>query len=166
MRRSIFFILLAGLIFALPLFALPSTRVLAAKEVVITITEPEFNKFLLKMRKNPVITKLEADIIDGGIIVTVTTKDPFMPVHEEHFGVLIRDGKVVTEAGKFVIPGVGGLGYEDVQKLIPDYVPVLDQNAKTLGKYVLDRIKAKAGTRYTPVSVTTGEDKVVIVVNK
>ncbi len=166
MRRSILFVLLAGLILALPLFALPGTRVSAAREVVITITEPEFNKFLLRVRKAPTIAKLQADIIDGGIIVTVTSKDPLRLAYEEHYGVLIRDGKVVTEAGKFVIPGYGGLGYEDVQRLIPEYVPILDQNAKILGKYVLDRVKAKAGTRYTPVSATTGNDKIVIVVTR
>jgi hypothetical protein len=166
MRRSIFFTLLAGLIVVLSLFALPGARVSAAREVVVTITEREFNQFLSKVRKDPHIAKLQADIIDGGIIMTVTLKTATMPVYQEHYGVLIRDAKVVTEAGKFFIPGYGGLGYEDVRALIPEYIPVLDHNAKTLGKYVLDRIRAKAGTRYTPVSVTTGEDKVVIVVNK
>jgi len=165
MRRSILFTLLVALIAALPLFAAP-TQVKAAKEVVITITEVEFNQFLAKVRKPATITKAEANFIDGGIILAVSTTSKIIPIYQEHYGVLIRDGKIFTEAGVFVIPGIGGLGYEDVKKLIPALVPILDNNAKVLGKYVLDRVKAKAGTRYTPVSVATSEDKIVIVVTK
>lgn len=94
------------------------------------------------------------------------TKWTDLPEYHEHYGVLIRDGKVVTEAGVFSIPGFGGMGYADIKAAIPELIPVLDQNAKLMNRFVQKQISAKAGTRYTPVSVTTGSDKVVIVVSK
>jgi len=167
MRRSILLALLAALLVVSSIVAAPSTVVVAkGTQVVVTITVEEINAFLVDVAKDDDILKLEARIIDGGIIMTVTTDFKDLPVWEEHYGVLIRDKAVVTEAGKFVIPGIGGLGFEDIQKLIPDLVPFLKNNARVLGRYVLRRIRLKAGSVYTPVSVTTGDGKVVIVVTR
>jgi hypothetical protein len=58
------------------------------------------------------------------------------------------------------------LGYEFIKQLIPDLIPILDHNAQVLSRYVLRQVTAKAGTRYSPQSVTTGDDKIVIVVNR
>ncbi|CAG0993998.1 hypothetical protein ANRL4_02646 [Anaerolineae bacterium] len=168
MHSSLGKIILIGVVAVLCLAALPAVPAAAvpsAKEITITITEAQFNKYLPTVKAKQE-KKLEADIIDGGIIVKVFTRWTDLPEYHEHFGVLIRDGKVVTEAGVFSIPGLGGLGYADIKGTIPELIPVLDHNAKIMNRFVQKQISAKAGTRYTPVSVTTGNDKVVIVVSK
>lgn len=161
-------LLLIAAVVLLSLFALPETYApvdAAGKQITITITEAQFTKYLQSVRSRE-IKKLEADIIDGGIIVKITTRWIDVPVYHEHYGVLIRDGKLVTECGVVDIPDVGALGYADVQQIVPDLIPVLDHNAKVMDRFVQRQVTAKAGRRYTVESVATGEDKVVIVVNR
>lgn len=136
-----------------------------ARQITITITEAQFNRYLASVRPRS-IRKLEADIIDGGIIMKVTTSFRDLPEYHEHYGVLIRDNEVVTEAGVFSIPGYGGIGYADIKQLIPSLVPLLNQNARVINRFVQRQISAKARTCYKPESVTTGGDQVVIVVSK
>lgn len=137
----------------------------AAKQITITITEAQLNKYLPTVKPRDV-TGIEADIIDGGIIIKLTIDDPFLPEYREHYGILNRENKISVEAGVFDIPGLGALGYEDIKQLIPELVPQLDHNAKVLNKYVNKQVSAKAGTRYTIDSITIGNDEVVIVVTK
>ena len=161
-------LLLSVIVLSLPLIALPASRAEAQparKQITITITEAQFNKYLPTVK--PVGSKsISADIIDGGIIVKIYTRWADLPEYHEHYGVLIRDGKLVTEAGVFDIPGVGSLGYAEIKQLIPSLVPLLDHNAKVMNRFVLRQVSAKAGSRYQVESVTTGNDKVVIVVSK
>jgi hypothetical protein len=164
--RSRLILLIVTLVCALSFVVAPGTVTQAAgKQITITITEAQFNKYLATVRGRD-IKKLTADIIDGGIIVKVNTKWSDLPEYHEHYGVLIRDGKIVTEAGVFDIPGVGALGYADVKQIVPDLVPYLDHNAKIMHTFVLRKIAAKAGSRYKVESVTTGNDQVVIVVTR
>jgi hypothetical protein len=161
-------LLIAVLVVIIPLITLPATSVEArpaVKQITITITEAQLNKYLPSVRPST-IKKIAADIIEGGIIVKMYTRWTDLPEYHEAYGVLIRDGKVVTEAGVVNIPGVGALGYEVIKQKIPSMIPTLDHNAKIFSRYVLRQVSAKAGSRYTPVSVTTGNDKIVIVVSK
>ena len=144
----------------------PAQARVDAKKITITITEAQFTKYLNGV-KGRGVTKMDADIVDGGVIVKFISRDNDGMEVWEHFGVLIRDGKIVTEAGVISFPDIGaGMGYEDVKNLIPELIPILDHNASILGRYVTRQVSAKAGTRYTPESTTLAEDKLVIVVNK
>jgi hypothetical protein len=137
----------------------------AQKQYTITITEAQFNKYLPTVK--PRISRaIAADIIDGGIIVKIYTIFTDIREYHEHYGVLVRDGKIVVEAGVFDIPGVGALGYANVKQLIPALIPTLDHNARIMNRFVLRQVSAKAGSRYKVESITTGNDQVVIVVSK
>lgn len=167
-QRFRFLFIVAVLTFIVSLIAWPAGSVAAhpaARQITITITEAQLNRYLPSVRPSG-IKKIVADIIDGGIIVKMYTNQPELPEYHEHYGVLIRDGKISTEAGVVDIPGVGALGYADIKKIAPQLIPILDYNAQVIGRYVLRQVSAKAGTRYTPVSVTTGNDQVVIVVSR
>lgn len=159
---------IAFFVVVFPLIASPMSAVEAkpaAKQITITITEAQLNRYLPSVRPRA-IKNIVADIIDGGIILKMYTRWADLPEYHETYGVLIRDGKVVTEAGVINVPGVGAMGYEFIKQLIPSLVPILDHNAQVLSRYVLRQIAARAGTRYTPVSVTTGDDKIVIIVTR
>lgn len=161
-------LLIAALAFLLPLAALPNTSVEAqpaGRQITITITEAQFNKYLPTVKPRSA-RSIAADIIEGGIIVKVQTIWPDLPTYHEHYGVLIRDGKVVTEAGVIDFPGIGAMGYSDIKRFIPSVIPTLDHNARVMNRFVLSRISAKAGSRYKVESVTTTNDQVVIVVRK
>jgi len=161
-------LVIAALVFTLSLIAIPNTGVEAkpaARQVTITITEAQFNRYLPTVKSRN-MTRVVADIIDGGIIVKIYTRFVDLPEYHEHYGVLIRDGQVFTEAGVVDIPGVGALGYADIKQLIPDLIPTLDHNAQVMQRFVLRQIQAKAGRRYKAESVTTGNDKIVIVVTR
>jgi hypothetical protein len=86
----------------------------AAKQITITITEAQLNKYLPTVKPRDV-KGIEADIIDGGIIIKLTIDDPFLPEYREHYGILNRENKISVEAGVFDIPGLGALGYEDIK---------------------------------------------------
>jgi hypothetical protein len=163
-----FALLIAALALLVVLVPLPNIGVEARpaqKQYTITITEAQFNKYLptVKPRNSRTVV---ADIIEGGIIVKIYTTFINLPEYHEHYGVLVRDGKIVTEAGVIDIPGVGALGYANVKQLIPELIPGLDHNARIMNRFVLRQVSAKAGSRYTVDSITTGNDKVVIVVSR
>jgi hypothetical protein len=166
--RSRVLLTIAALLVVLPFIATPTISVEArpaAREITITITEAQFNRYIGIFRTRNT-TKVVADIIDGGIIVKIYTRWPDLPEYHEHFGVLIRDGKVLTESGVVDFPGIGGMGYENIKQVVPELIPYLDRDAVVMNRFVLSRIRARAGSRYTPVSVTTGDDKIVIVVSR
>jgi hypothetical protein len=166
--RSRVILLFVALVFTLPLIAVPATTVEAAptvRQITITITELQLNRYLRTVKPR-IATSIVADIIDGGIIIKLYTRWTDLPEYHEHYGVLIRDGKVVAEAGVFDIPGVGALGYADIKQLVPVLVPILDHNARVVNRFVVRQITSKAGSRYKAESVTTGNDKIVIVVNR
>lgn len=161
-------LLIVALSFLTTLLTVPSVGVQAhpaAKEITITITEAQFNRFLPSVKPRG-FKSISADIIDGGIIVKMITGQADIAEYHEHYGVLIRDGKIVTEFGVLDILGIGVFGYADIKNIYPELIPTLDRNAKIVDGFVQRQIRAKAGTRYTPVSVTTGNDQVVIVVTK
>jgi hypothetical protein len=158
--------LVVAIAFSLSLIALPTSNAEAqGRQITITITEAQFSKYMNSVRPRN-SKSASVDIIDGGVIVKIQTRWTDLPEYHEHYGILIKEGKIVTEFGVIDIPGVGALGYEDLKNLIPELVPFADYNAKILDKYVQRQIRAKAGTRYTPESVTTGNDQVVIVVRR
>ena len=161
-------LLIAVFALFLPLFVSPGAAVQArpaARQITITITEAQFTRYLRTVKTRD-MKSIVADIIDGGIIVKIFTRFVDIPEYHENFGILIRDGKVVTEAGVVDIPGIGALGYADIQQVLPELIPLLDHDAALLNKFVLRQIQLRAGSRYTPESVTTGNDKVVIVVTR
>ncbi len=167
-RRFRAVLLLAALIFTLSFVAWPITGVAAqpaARQITITITEAQLDRYVHAFKPRDA-KDIAVDIIDGGIIVKIYTRLPDIPEYHENFGVLIRDGKIVTEAGVVDIPGLGALGYADIKQLLPDLIPYLDHDAQILGRYVLRQVTSRAGYRYQPESVTTGDDKIVIVVNR
>jgi hypothetical protein len=166
MRAPFRFLLLFVLFaFSFSILAVPSVDVKAAREITITITEAQLAKYLRTVKPRDA-KSLDVDIIEGGIVVKIYTKWVDISEYHENFGVLIREGKIVTEFGVMDFPGLGALGYEDIKNLIPEVLPFLDHDASVLSKYVLRQVTAKAGRRYTPVSVVTGSDKIVIVVSK
>jgi hypothetical protein len=166
--RFRFVLLIAALALLLVVIPLPTVGVEAApaqRQYTITITEAQLNKYLPSVK--PRISRaIVADIIDGGIIIKISTIFRNLPQYHEHYGVLVRNGRISVEAGVFDIPGVGALGYADVKRLIPQLVPSLDHNARTINRYVLRQVSAKAGSRYKVESITTGNDQVVIVVSR
>ena len=170
MRNRFFTLLMLASIVALTVLSIIPTNVtqarVDAKQITITITEAQFAKYVASVRARG-IKKTEVDIVDGGIIVKFITSGAGSLEVWEHFGVLIRDGKLVTEAGVISFPAIGqGLGYADAKNLVPEIVPYLDHDAKIMSKFVLRQVAAKAGSRYTPESATLAGDKLVIVVNK
>jgi hypothetical protein len=162
-------VLIAVSAFIFSSLALPTASIeakpAAAKQITITITEAQFNRFLPSVKPRG-SRGIAADIIDGGIIIKILTNWSDLPEFHEHFGVLIRDGKIVTEAGVVDLPGIGAMGYADIEQAIPELIPFLDHDARIMSRFVLRQVSAKAGSRYKPESVVTGGDKVVIVVNK
>jgi hypothetical protein len=161
-------LLIVALTSVMLLIAMPDVGVQAhpaAKEITITITEAQFNRFLPSVKPRG-LKSISADIIDGGIIVKLITGQADIAEYHEHYGVLIRDGKIVTEFGVLDILGIGVFGYADIKNIYPELIPTLDRNAKIMDGFVQRQIRAKVGTRYTPQSVTTGNDQVVIVVTK
>ena len=163
-----FSLLVVALTFIVALLAVPNAGVqahLAAKQITITITEAQFNRFLPLVKPRG-FKSISADIIDGGIIVKLITGQADIPEYHEHYGVLIRDGKIVTEFGVLDILGLGAFGYADIKNIYPELIPTLDRNAKIMDSFVQRQIRARVGTRYTPQSVTTGNHQIVIVVTK
>lgn len=161
-------LLIVALSFTTALVSLPTTSAQArpaARTITITITEAQFNRYLPSVKPRG-FKSVSAGIIDGGIVVHFITGQADITEYYEHYGVLIRDGKIVTEFGVLDIPGVGTFGYADIKNIYPALIPTLDHNAKIMSTFVLRQVTSKAGTRYTPQSVTTGNHQVVIVVTK
>jgi hypothetical protein len=99
-------------------------------------------------------------------VVNIHTRWTDLPEYAEHFGVLNRDNKIVAEPGVVSFPNGVGIGYEEIQQVFPEEVSILQHNAKFINRYILRMVSAKAGSRYTVESITLGNDKLVIVVNK
>jgi hypothetical protein len=163
-----FALLIAALALLLVVITLPTAGVeaqAAPKQYTIIITEPQLSKYLTSVK--PRISRaIAADIIDGGIIIKISTIIRTLPQYHEHYGVLVRNGRISVEAGVFDIPGVGAMGYADVKRRVPQLAPLLDHNARTINRFVLRQVSAKAGSRYKVESITTGNDQVVILVSR
>jgi hypothetical protein len=161
--RLLLFALVVSLL--LPFLISPATSVYAKKQYTITITEAQIARYL-RAAKPWDIKAIDVNIIDGGIIVTMHTRWEDIPEYSEHYGVLVRDGKIVAEAGVVSFPGLGGMGYEEIKKLVPEAVPYLDRSARNLNRLILRSVAAKAGSRYTVDSIVTGNDVVTITVTR
>src|SRR5688572_1900839 len=135
--RSRLILLIVSLVFTLPLVAVPNTAVEAqpaARKVTITITEVQFNRFIRTLRKPRDTKSLVVDIIDGGFIVKFLPLFPSDPEEHQHFGVLIRDGKVVTEPGVWAVLGIGAWGLDTIRQVEPELGALLDRNAQVVSR--------------------------------
>lgn len=160
---------LAGVLIALTVtltFGTPSATVEAkpaARQITITIPEAQLVRFLRSERL--IGYKINGDIIDGGFLIKYEDNTGELNFNLA-YGILIRDGKIVTEPGVIDFPGIGAMGFQQMLVEFPEFAAGLTRSGVNINRWVLRQVSAKAGTRYVPISITIGADQIVIVVER